>query len=452
VYLRAHVFKKIVATATAAGLGLAGAVVLAGAPAEAAMKKVETPFAYQGSAFGSRVTLGDPHEGGVASGRTAWSVLACTKMAPIRHHGQSDVSRLRANSMIEVGAVTSLTSTYRRPARKEYGSRSVNKVASLTVGAEDGPRLEFGALTTRGVAFNKRGRFGARAGFDIADVHAYDIDPSGSDTPGPLEDLLSAIDTADDQLVTTVIEASGSSGIDVPGVGTIYPAGSQRKRSNRRMAAANAFGIRVLLENGSRVTIGRAWAKIQAAAPAAVFAGHAYGFAADAADGVATLGTTPYQPLPCTGTNGNWRTNTLLTVGTPALQAESMKAQTFGRPFDDGRAVARSRARVADIVLGGRLELQGIVGQVNVFQNRAGRVVRRNVHGTRVGAILVDGEPQEVPPPGETLEIPGLAKLEHGTRENVGRRGLRVTALRVTMLDGSGLVLDIGTAKARIVR
>ncbi len=451
---RTTLLRRAVASATAAGIALAGAVVLvAGAPAEAAIKKIETPFAYQGSAYGTRVSLGRPNEGGVSSGRTAWSVLGCTAMAPIRHENGSDVAKLNANSMIEVGAVTSVTSSYRRPKTKTFGSRSVNKVASLTIGSEDGPRLEFGALTTVADAFNKAGRFAAKADIDLLDVHAVGITPGG-DTPGPLSDLLDAIDQGDDQLVEAVIEGAGTNGIDVPGVGTIYPAGSQRTPSNNKGATANAYGMRVVLENGSRVNIGRAWAHISESDPAGVFAGNAYGFEAVVAEGVAGLGRTPYQNLPCIGTNGEWRPNTLASAPQNAqLNADTLKAETYGKPFADGRAVARSRASVADISLGGgQLEIKGVVGQVNVFQNRRGRVVRRTTEGTRIGAIVANGEAQEIPAPGESLEIPGLAFIKAGVRQNLGKRGLRVYAVRVEMLDGTGLVLDIGVAKAKILR
>lgn len=445
--------KRAVASLAAAGLVLGGAVALTGSPAQAALKKVETPFAYQGSAYGTRVTLGQPSQGGLASGRTAWSPLGCTSMAPIRNAKGSNVAKLNANSMIEVGAVTSTTSTYRKPKKKVYGSRSVNKVASLTLGPADGPRLKFGALTTVANAFNKRGKFGSIADIDLADIRAIGITPEESETPEALDELLGAIRTADDQLVEAVIEGAGSDGIDIPGIGTIFPAGSQRTKAGRSSAVASAFGIRVALENGSQVNVGRAWARIQTAHPAAVFAGHAYGYEAVVADGVLGLGRTPFRPLPCVGTDGKWRTNTLASAPrSEQLNADALKAETFGKPFADGRAVARARASVADLSLGGgALRIKGVVGQVNVFQNAKGRVVRRTTQGTRVGAIIADGETYEVPAPGETLEIPGVARIKAGLRNKLGKRGLRVHALRVELLD-TGLVLNVGTAKAKILR
>jgi hypothetical protein len=45
-----------------------------------------------------------------------------------------------------------------------------------------------------------------------------------------------------------------------------------------------------------------------------------------------------------------------------------------------------------------------------------------------------------------------VASIRAGVREPLGKRGLLVHALQVKMLDGTGLVLNIGTAKAKIKR
>jgi hypothetical protein len=375
-------------------------------------------------------------------------------MAPIRNDRGSNIGKVNANEFIKVGAVDSYTSSYRMPKKRIFGSRSVNKVADITLGPEDGPRLRFGALTTVAHAYNDKGRFRAAADINLLGVDAVGIVPDGSETPGPLGDLLDAIDEADDRAAEAIIEGAGTRGIDIPGLGTVYPAGSHKTPTSRNGATANAFGIRVVLENGSQVNIGRAWARIQTSYPAGVFAGHAYGYEAVVGEGVAGLGRTPYQNLPCIGTGGEWRDNPLVEAPRSGqLNASALKASTYGKPFRDGRAIARARASVAELSLGGgALEIQGVVGQVNVFQNKAGRIVRRTIEGTRVAAIIANGEAQEIPAPGESLEIPGVAFIKAGVRQNLGKRGLRVHALRVELLDGTGLVLNVGTAKAKILR
>lgn len=446
---RSTLLKRAAVALSSAAVVLSGAVVLTGVSADAAIKKAETPFAYQGSAYGTRVTAGDPNSGGVASGRTAWSVLGCTAMAPVRNDKGSNVGKVNANDYIQVGAVDSFTSSYRLPTKKTYGSRSVNKVADIVLGSADGPQLMIGALTTKAHAFNDHGTFRAGTNLSLADLETKDVVPQEA---GPLQDLVDAIDAGKDQAATAIIEAAGSDGIAIPGLGTIYMAGKETKRTRATFGMASAYGIRVELENGSRVDIGRAWARIQKANPAGVFAGNAYGYEAVVADGVAGLGRTPYQQLPCPGTKGEWRTNSLAEAPQNAqLNATGLKAQTYGKPDADGSAVARARASVAELTVGGQLEIQGIVGQVNVFQNKDGKVVRRTLEGTRIGAIIANGQTQEIPAPGESITIPGVATITAGDRVELGRRGVLVHALRIEMLD-TGLVLNVGTAKAKITR
>lgn len=437
------------------GVALSGALVMTAAPAQAGLKKVETPFAYMGSAFGTRVTLGDPGLGGLSSGRTAWTVLGCTAMAPIRNTNNIASVSLQENSMIRVGAVESEVTSYRRPKKKLYGSRSTTRVAGLSLGPEDGPQLKFGAFTTVANAFNRNGRFGGNVNVDVLKVDHIGIVESAGPVGEPLAQLLDAIDAGDNQLIEQLLAQAPADGIEIPGLGTIYPAGESRIRKGPKKAVTQAWGFRVLLENGSRVVIGRTYAQIESAHPSGVFAGQAFGLEAKAAEGLLGIGRNPNRILPCVGTGGEWRSNTIAKIGDPAnnISAGVLNAEVLGDPRRNGSAVARARASVADVVLGGgALEIQGVVGQVNVFQNRRGKVIRRNINGTSVGAIIVDGEPQQVPAPGESLQIPGVVFIKAGVRTNLGKRGVRVHALRVELLDGTGLVLNIGTARAKIVR
>lgn len=62
-----------------------------------------------------------------------------------------------------------------------------------------------------------------------------------------------------------------------------------------------------------------------------------------------------------------------------------------------------------------------------------------------MGRITADGERQSFPDTG-VLEFPGVAKLEAKVVER--RKQLTsVVGLRITLLDGTGAVIDLGTAK-----
>ncbi len=49
------------------------------------------------------------------------------------------------------------------------------------------------------------------------------------------------------------------------------------------------------------------------------------------------------------------------------------------------------------------------------------------------------------------LEIPGIAKLERRVATRTAT-GIKVVALRITLLDGSGAVVDLGEAQLQIRR
>jgi hypothetical protein len=74
----------------------------------------------------------------------------------------------------------------------------------------------------------------------------------------------------------------------------------------------------------------------------------------------------------------------------------------------------------------------------------------RTAKGTRLGSITANGQTQTFPPSG-VITIPGVAKLE---RKVVSKSttGITVIALRVTLLDGSGAVINLGEAKLKISR
>ena len=78
------------------------------------------------------------------------------------------------------------------------------------------------------------------------------------------------------------------------------------------------------------------------------------------------------------------------------------------------------------------------------------RTLTSSTKGTTVGRITVNGQPQEFPDTG-VLEIPGVAKLETAVTQKL-KNGLAVTALRITLLDGTGAVIDLGNARFQVRR
>ena len=69
---------------------------------------------------------------------------------------------------------------------------------------------------------------------------------------------------------------------------------------------------------------------------------------------------------------------------------------------------------------------------------------------TRLGSITAGGKTVTFPPTG-VLEIPGVARLEQHVVSRTAH-GIKVVALRVTLLDGSGAVINLGEAALQIGR
>jgi hypothetical protein len=79
---------------------------------------------------------------------------------------------------------------------------------------------------------------------------------------------------------------------------------------------------------------------------------------------------------------------------------------------------------------------------------RTSHGVTRNIRGSSIGSITVNGDPQTFPP-SDVIEVPGVATLERNVVHKT-KIGISVVALRVTLLDGSGAVIDLGTARLSI--
>lgn len=443
---------RTAATVTATAVAVAGAVLLNATPAQAAQKRVETPFGFQGSAYGTRVTLGND-QGDVGSGPTAWSVLGCTKVAPVRHDKSGLVAKVNANDMIDVGAVTSVTSSYRRSRQQLFGSRSVNNVADIVLGDPAGPRLEIGALRTVANTFSRDGRLGAATDVMWSDLQLRLAPGDEPATGTPLDDLLEAVNQGADTLALQIVQAAGAEGIEIPEVGRITFGWRRTPVSQRKgVAAASVFALRVDLANGSQVNLSRAWSKVLRDVPAGLFSGHAYASQATALSDTVRLGRLSMQPMACDGTDGTWQVNRSTGVDIPgALSINALESAAYGVQRANGSGVAKTYSSVGSVNLGdGQLVLQAVRGHANIRQDRFGRIVGRNIQGTSIGYMAVNGE-QVAPPTEDHPFVNDDFKVEVGIVDET-LRGIGVTAVRITFLDGTGSVLDLGNAKAIIRR
>ena len=442
------------------GVALTGAMILSAAPAQA--KLSETDFGFQSTAFGTRVK--GPTVG-LSSGRTAYSYIGCTRLAGIsRDIGADDLAKVNIEDSIQVAAIDSRNRTYRQPRKGISGVVGINTIGEVALGPETGPRLVINGLTTRAQAWHQKGAgFKTSTSLDFADIKLQLTEEPETGTP--LDDLLDAIEQGRDQLVLQVLENAGE--VEIPGLGTVS-IGWEKHFKRKTFAYASAYALRVQLAGQDTVVgtaddidvqLGRAWARINANLPAGVFQGLGYGLQADVAQRRIQSGRLNAQPLPCAGTNGQVRSSAPADVDlgeAGALELTTLSGRSFGVQRKDGRAHAWTEGRVARIRLGGAegVEIRGILGRANIRQSRTGKVFASS-RGTTPGCIFANGECQGIPSDGQEIALPdGSVALIEVNKVSQGKRGIRVTALEITLGAGSELesVVRLGNAHVRIRR
>jgi len=404
---------------------LTAALALASAPGQASTTTTAsrtghaTHFALRGSGFGTMVIGGQVPAG---SGQTGHAVIGCTDRAGLAH--SNDVAQV---TLPGVGTASGVRShIWTTDHHRVTTSHARHAVASLDLGSSTLGSLSVAAVTS-----------GARAFHDAHGFHAATTTSIGTITftpPGGAAQTFPA--PTPDQPV------------DIPGLATVY-AGQSRTSHTSTGAVADAYALRIdVTATGSSLRVAHSHAEIHGGLLTGVFGGHSAGtHVTTALDGTVTSGPNPLTVMPCQGTYGQVRRQALahLDLGGQVVVRGATSSERAAQSA--ARAHGYERGSIAHLALGGgRLVVDGIVGKATVTRTADG--LRRSARGTQVGTVTVDGQVRRFPSTG-VLEIPGLAKLERHlvTRTSAG---LRVVSLRVTLLDGSGGVVDLGTADLRI--
>ena len=457
--------RRAVATLAALAVAASGAAVLGGAPSQAAPREILTDYGFQGTAYGTRVTSA---VAGLSSDKSAFSYVSCTRLL-----NRSDTESLAAVNVpaaepaVEVDGISSSNRTYRDRADKvEAAVTSVNEIARAKLGTAETPRLILEGLRTRSTAWaTPSGRLRAVNKVSSAQIRLVNLEETPVEGT-PLDDLLDAAEGGINEVLATLIE--NGEPIEVPGLGTV-DVGFDRMSERRNFAVAGSFVIKVLLYgpdqaagggDDSLVGIGHSRARINRDLPAGVMYGEGWGANARVLDGVVRVGHLGEQPLPCRGTDGavlEAPVAGLNFLSADQLIASGVTGKASGQQFGSGRATAWTQGQVASLQLGD-LEIRAIRGRANVEQSKAGRIVRKDIAGSRIGEILVDGESQGALTPGNVedapeIEIPGVADVEFFVTDK-GRRGLETSAVVITLAEGTPGVSQVrlGNAKVGIKR
>ncbi|MGN6574314.1 MAG: choice-of-anchor P family protein [Nocardioides sp.] len=461
-------FKRLVASTGALAAALTGAVVVTASPASA--KTVVTDYGFHSFAYGTRVRSNTV---ALNTGRSAHAWIACTRYAGLNGSNRPNAANFlteaatpQDNPFIKLGAMQTANRTFRKKAQHLVGTTSVSKLASVTLsgppqGDLPAPVFRLEGLVSKSVVTAKRGVFDADTKLTSGKL-TLDLPSVDPNVDGPLGDLIDALSGGIGQVIDTVSQAQGQE-IEIPGLGVVQP-GFERTKITKNKATASADALLVTLygqdgvrgtDDDSTISIGRSRAGMLRGLPSGVMNGYGYGLDASAADGLVKIGETGIEPLPCQGTNGKTRTSSAKPANDllgGALAVGAIKGLVNGLQRHDGSGYAWTKGEVSRAVVGSgdqRVEIEGIVGQANVEKKKSGKLVR-SIKGTGIGSLTIGGQSFGADQlPSDPIEIPGLGKIEFGLK-NVTKRGVKVTAVRITLNPGDAIptVINLGVARA----
>ena len=405
------------ALALTAGLGLAGGSAgTAAVAAPAAAVQQATAYAMTAVGYGTYVRGGDVPAN---SGQTAFQVLACTNRAGIDRsntEASQDVPGLGNVS----GAATRVWSQQIGDSVSSYGRHTIE---SVTVSSPTGSLLIEGIRSTSRAWHDAAGFHSSTA----TTVAALTYTPAGGEAQ---------------QLATPTVNQP----VTVPGIGEVR-VGERASTSNPGGAKASAAALQLdLLTTGTHAVIARSAATIAGGVRGGLFSGYSSGSRARGLQDTTRSGATPLLLMPCQGTRSTTQSRSLASsqLGTD-LVVEGLTATQWANQ-DSTRSTGYERGYVDVFRINGTdLVVNSVLGRVNVLRTDA--ALNRS-HTAQVGQVRANGEDQEFPD-NNILEIPGVARLQRGivTRTT---NGISVVALRVTLLDGSGAVIDLGQASLSI--
>jgi hypothetical protein len=407
----------------AASVLLCLGLVLAAGPTYAGQHRSpnSTSYAFKASGFGTRLVGGQVPGG---SSTTGYQAIGCTNQA-----GRARSATVAGATLPGLGTATGIrTRVWTTRRHGVVASHSRHSIAEVVLARSGLGKLSLAAISSTATAYHDARGFHATTTTKVGGLRF--TPPVGPAQAFPLP--------TPDQPVT------------IPGLATIY-AGRHTTHRFAASSSAGAFALRVeVIPTGSSLRLAHSHAELGGGLTGGVLRGSAAGtHVITAGGGVGASGPTPLSLMPCQGTHGRTRQKSLASVNLGGQFVVKGASSLVRGAQGDRRAHGTSRSEVARVDLGGgQLVIDGIVGKVSVA--RRGHHLKRSTSGTTLGRVTVAGEPQTFPRTG-VLEIPGVAELERAVVQRT-RRGVSVIGLRITLLDGSGAVVDLAEARLSIRR
>jgi hypothetical protein len=379
-----------------------------------------TTFAFKSSGFGTRLIGGQLP---VGSSTTGYKNIGCTNQA-----GRSRTNEVAEATLPGLGKAFGIeTHVWTTSRHGVVASHSVHRIARISLVQSALGSLSINAIASRATASHDGDGFQATTTTHLGGL---------SFTPpiGPAQSF--PLPTPDHPLT-------------IPGLATIY-AGQHSTHRTGTGAVADAYALRVdVIPTGTSIRVAHSNAELDSGMTGGVFKGSsAATHVVTALGDIVKSGPNPLSIMPCQGTYGHAREKSLASVdlgGQLVVTGASSREQ--GNQHG-AHAYGISRAEAARVNLGGQLVINGIVGKVSVSRHD-GKLTRSD-RGTLLGSVTVAGQRQTFPKTG-VLEIPGIAKLERAVVTRT-HHGISVIGLRITLLDGSGAVVNLGEASLKIGR
>lgn len=415
----------VVALATASALSISmwgGAAAAPDAPGRSTADRGSgsAGFALKAAGYGTRLTGGQVPAG---SDQTAFTAIGCATRIGLEHENHEAEATLPGAGSAS-GVKTRLW-TARADGAVHTWSR--NATAEVVLAQSGFGKLEISAIRSLSHAWHDGTGFHAETATSIGHLTYVPAtgDPQELDLPTPGQP------------------------VDIPGFAHIMFGGAT-KTENDHAGVASANALRVhLIPSDTSVTIAHTTARVLDGVRHGTFHGNSAATKVSAADSNITSGRNPLSLMPCQGTDGKLQTKKIAHADLGGqVVVEGLASAQRAKQFP-GKSVAMERGSIASLNLGGgQLVVDAVVGQANVTK-QDGKVTS-DTKGTTLGTITANGQPQSFPDT-DVLEIPGVAKLERNIVTKT-KYGISVVALRITLLDGTGAVIDLGVAKTTIRR
>lgn len=388
-------------------------------PKKSAAAPVPTDFGLHAMGYGTAIKGGDIP---LASGATGFAHITCTTLAGLNR--SNGVANVELPGLGTIDALDTKVSTVKKG--KTVSAISHHALAGITLVETELGSLSLGAVTADAKVWHNATGFHSSVNTEVAGIVLTppDGDPQVIAVPTPGQP------------------------VEIPGLLRIT-LGETKQVKKPGFVFARAQGLLVeILPSKTKVKIALSRARMTDEIVNSIMSGYAAGIKGKILDPVVTIGRTPVKELPCEGTGGEVKGTALVDLNIPsAIDVATAQAKVFGAQWGRRRTRAWTEASIASFNLGeGRLVIEGIKARANVIR-KPGSLVR-NANGTSTVTITADGEPHTIPPSG-VLEIPGLVRIEEAVTTKF-RGGIQVIALQLTLLDGTGAVIDLGVARTQV--